>query len=92
MPYKDIEQRREAVRRHRGFHKGISGLHSIVYALADPVKREKLGQICLSLKSRGLLGQVYYGISGMTFEQVAELVDCFADKIEAKVIPSGYIA
>lgn len=70
MPYKDKEKQKEAVlqavRRNRVLQnneptEGITKYPAIVYALIDPIKRDKMQKICDSLESRGLLDAVHYG-------------------------------
>lgn len=45
---------------------------ALLYALADPVKREKLRRISESLRNHGVLKDVSYGIGGPTFDVVSE--------------------
>ena len=44
-----------------------------VYALADPVKKEKLGRIACELKKHGVSELVRYGLQGPTFKDLGEL-------------------
>ena len=48
---------------------------AIILALADPVKREKLERIAISLKNHNQLDGVRYGIGGPTFTQVDKMLD-----------------
>ena len=49
----------------------------ILYALADPVKRKKLADICMSLKNHNKLSNVYYGCGkhSLSMDTVNELLD-----------------
>lgn len=80
MPYKDHAKQRianmEAKRRQRqGMTLGMTEHPAILEALVDPVKRLKLEKICKSLKNRGLLREVRYGVYGPTFDVVGELLE-----------------
>ena len=58
---------------------GITEYHPIMYALLDPVKREKLQRICDSLRRRNLLSKVYYGMrSPLDFGTVSDLLEATA--------------
>ena len=48
---------------------------AILDALVEPAKRQKLEKIYESLKSRGLANEVYYGISGIIFADIGELLE-----------------
>lgn len=48
---------------------------AILEALVDPIKRVKLKKIHESLRGRGLLGEVRYGVYGPTFDIVGELLE-----------------
>jgi len=66
-----------------GFTKDKEGKYApIIYALADPVKREKLRKICLSLSGKethrkGYLENVWYGIGDrpVTMKTVSNLLE-----------------
>ena len=47
----------------------------ILHALVDPGKRRKLEKICQSLKEHNVLSEVRYGVTGPTFDIVAELLE-----------------
>ena len=84
-------QTRERVKRYRDKQKSVTSASvtgdsvtqdvtvypSIINALADPVKRDKLERICDSLGKRRLLGQVYYGAGkhSITMDTVSELLE-----------------
>ncbi len=93
MPYKDKVLQKEAVlqavRRHRVLQnnnptEGITGYPAIVYALVDPVKREKLQRICKSLDKKlsdgsNLLNLVHYGTNDyIPMSKVKELLEVTA--------------
>lgn len=74
------EQIRKRVERYREKHSVTKGegeaLHPIMYALLDPEKREKLQRICDSLRRRGLLSKVYYGMrSPLDFGTIGDLLE-----------------
>lgn len=48
---------------------------SILDALIDKPRRARLECITEALTKRNLLDQLYYGISGLTFKDVADLLD-----------------
>lgn len=83
MPYKDKEKQRESVRKavhkHRGITEGITkGIanESLLVALADPVKREKLQRICAELKAHRVLQEVFYGVEHpVGFDRIASLYE-----------------
>ena len=90
MPYKDKVLQKEAVlqavRRHRVLQndkpmEGITDYPAIVYALVDPIKREKLQRICKSLDKKlgdgcNLLNLVHYGTSDyIPMSKVKELLE-----------------
>ena len=91
MPYKSQEARKEASRKSmakkRGINiegltkegltgEGLTEYHSIMSVLIDPVKREKLQRICDSLRRRGLLREVYYGMRcPLDFGTVSDLLE-----------------
>jgi len=66
---------KKAVDRHRVLQKGITSqsitpkgitesatyVRPIIRAIADPIKRAKLRQICQSLETHNVLDRVYYG-------------------------------
>jgi len=66
------EQTRERVRRYRNKQDSVTSnsvtldsvteYPAVIYALADPIKREKLRRICQSLKEHNALEDVYYGV------------------------------
>jgi hypothetical protein len=93
MPYKDPTKQKEAVlqavRRHRVLQgeqkdEGITDYPAIVYALIDPIKREKLQRICKSLDKKlsdgsNLLNIVHYGTSDyIPMSKVRELLQVTA--------------
>jgi len=51
---------------------------AIVDALIDKDKRQKLEAICASLATRNKMDRVYFGISGLTMADVAELLETTA--------------
>ena len=53
-----------------------SGYPAIVQAITDPVQRKRLEAITGELKARGLGGNVRYGVNGIDFNAVGELLDC----------------
>ena len=86
MPYKDKTKQKEAMRKAVDKHRqgitsqgitkeGITEYPAILEALVDPIKRAKLKRIHESLRTRGLLGEVRYGVYGPTFDIVGELLE-----------------
>ena len=79
--YKDKEKRKqvskESMRKKReGLTRGVN-IHPLIYALADPVKREKLKAICASLKAHHVSELVSYGCrQPVSFDKVSEYCDC----------------
>lgn len=56
---------------------GVTQYPSIMYALADPIKRRKLEKICQSLSDHNVLDKVYYGypgLGGIRFDGVRDLL------------------
>ena len=47
---------------------------ALLNALVDKVKRQKLEAICMALDRRDLGGEVRFGIGGVTFNEVEELL------------------
>ena len=56
--------------------KEVSEYPAIVQAITDPVQRKRLEAITSELKVRGLGGDVRYGVNGIDFNAVGELLDC----------------
>lgn len=54
---------------------GLTQYPAILHALTDPGRRHKLERICQSLKEHNVLSEVRYGVSGPTFDVVAELLE-----------------
>ncbi len=85
--YKDKEKQKEANRlakqRQRGMTRGMTSgdvtanmsYPSIIYALTDPIKRQKLEKIYQSLSGHNVAHLVYYGVSGLDFDTVGELLE-----------------
>ena len=48
---------------------------SILNALTDQSQRCRLEKLCESLNKKALLTQLYYGISGLTFKDVSDLLE-----------------
>ena len=55
--------------------KGLTEYPAILHALVDLVKRRKLERIYQSLKERRLTRDVWYGIGGVDFETVGDLLE-----------------
>jgi len=90
MPYKDKEKQKKAVKlavqRYRGITEGITeqGITPegityppIIYALAEPIKREKLERICKALDHRNLQSRLYYGCGdfSISFDVTEDLLE-----------------
>lgn len=59
-------------------HTSVTQAHPIVFALADPIKREKLRKICASLRSHSQLSEVYYGCRRpISMDEVETLLTAF---------------
>jgi hypothetical protein len=56
---------------------GIPVPESLLLALGDDKQRGKLRSIYESLQNRNLAHEVYYGISGITFEDIGKLLEAF---------------
>lgn len=82
------EQTRERVKRYRERQKSVTlGVDSvtldvtqyppIVYALADPIKRKKLQDICKALEHRNLQSRLYYGCGdfSISFDVIEDLLE-----------------
>ena len=83
---------KRAVEKHRGITKGITkqgitpegitripdNMKAVMEALIDPSKRQGLQKIYDSLHAKKLESRVYYGIGGLTFKEVGELLQATA--------------
>ncbi len=69
------EQTRKRVERYRNKQKDVTQYPAIVYALTDPEKRKKLEKIYHSLNEFKVADKVYYGISGIPFDVVGDLLE-----------------
>lgn len=72
------EVHKEYMKRYRERQSVTKEYPGIVQALVDSMKRQKLERIHQSLKRRGLLEEVRYGMFGPTFEIVGELLEVTA--------------
>lgn len=54
---------------------------AIIYALTDPIKRKKLEAITQSLKTFKVADKVFYGISGIPFDVVGDLLEATSKHI-----------
>ena len=79
------EQTKLRVQRYRDKQKSVTSVTqspenvtqypAIVYALTDPVKREKLEKIHQSLKDFNVFKEVRYGVYGPTFDAIGEMLE-----------------
>ena len=72
------EEMKERKRQDRLVVKPMSNLKeypSLIKALVDPEKRKKLEKIYGALEHRGLAEKVDYGVSGVSFDIIGEMLE-----------------